>query len=284
MAGKAEEVRFASPHSVQAIGRELQGIFASLKAGSVEPLQSTSGALAAFDDSADIEIVASGASFTSMWAVQVYVWDYEDYREVAVVALGDGGLTRAMVGARYTTSLGNSIRKRDQVALRLGYEPPVRETERFPENSYEEAPTASPAPSPVTISAPPPPPAPNVIPPAQIPLREFVEAAGFEAITPEMYKGTYLVDDDRSQVLWVSFSDTVSLISPIADGIGEPLPEWLTNNDFGRYTVKSFATWAVIQLDLPLSTSEDTLRQEALIIAQYADTWENAISPGNDAL
>ena len=136
----------------------------------------------------------------------------------------------------------------------------------------------------MTISAPPPPPAPNVIPPAQIPLREFVEAAGFEAITPEMYKGTYLVDDDRSQVLWVSFSSTVSLISPIADGIGEPLPEWLTNNDFGRYTVKSFATWAVIQLDLPLSTSEDTLRQEALIIAQYADTWENAISPGNDAL
>lgn len=117
---KTDTMEFSTQRTVGELGRLLQQAMQETKAHSVEPVQSSSGALSAFDDRADIEIVAQGNSMLSGdWCVQVYVVDKGDERRVAVVALGDGGFTRAFHGARNTVSLSKSIRKRDIIAAAI---------------------------------------------------------------------------------------------------------------------------------------------------------------------
>ncbi|WP_409046923.1 hypothetical protein AB2L57_09395 [Microbacterium sp. HA-8] len=106
--------------SVPDLGRALQEILSKVKATSIEQIQSSSGALSAFDDRADIEIIAQGQSLLGpQWAVQVYVVDEEDKRAILLVALGEGGFTRAMSGARNSLSLSASIKRRDEIAAAL---------------------------------------------------------------------------------------------------------------------------------------------------------------------
>jgi hypothetical protein len=113
---KQDEVTFHTERTVKEIGKILQGTLARLKASSIEQVSSGTGALEVFDDHADIEIVARGVDFTAMWAVQIYVVDEGETREVTLVALGDGTFSRAMAGARNSTSLSKGIRKRDAIA------------------------------------------------------------------------------------------------------------------------------------------------------------------------
>lgn len=115
---KHDDITFESPRTVQDIGRSLQESLAGVKASSVEQLESTAGALAQFDDRADIEVIARGVDFSSLWAVQVYVEDLGAHRAVRLVALGDGSFTRTMAG-RNATSLSKSIKKRDLIARSL---------------------------------------------------------------------------------------------------------------------------------------------------------------------
>jgi hypothetical protein len=107
-------VTFETKLTVKEIGRTLQDVLARLKASSIKQISSGSGALEAFDDRADIQVVASGADFTALWAVQIYVVDRNNVREVMLVALGDSILSRAMGGARNTTSPSKSISKREK--------------------------------------------------------------------------------------------------------------------------------------------------------------------------
>lgn len=117
MAMKTSETTLTTQLSVRDVGKTLQGAFARVKAESVEDVVSGSGALSAFDDRAAIEVVAQGGSLMGgQWAVQVYVNDRGDHREILLVALGDSGLTRAWHGARNTGSLSLSIKKRDLIA------------------------------------------------------------------------------------------------------------------------------------------------------------------------
>ena len=116
---KYNEVEFRSRRTVQDLGRRLQDSLAGAKAASIEELESGSGALAQFDDRAEIEIVARGAEFTSMWAVQIYVHDSGAERIVRLVgAVGEGGLTRTFNGMN-TNSLSKSVKKRDLIAQAL---------------------------------------------------------------------------------------------------------------------------------------------------------------------
>lgn len=117
---KTSETSFKTTKSVQEIGRALQNALAHAKAGSIEEIESSSGALAAFDDRGSIEIVAQGQTLLSgQWAVQVYVYDHGESREVQLVALGDGGFTRAWNGAANTASLSTSVKKRDAIAAAI---------------------------------------------------------------------------------------------------------------------------------------------------------------------
>lgn len=113
---KTSEESFTTTKSVPEIGRALQAAFAAAKVDSIDDIVSGSGALSGFDDRASIEVVGSGGSLLGgQWAVQVYVHDRGDAREVVLVALGDGGFTRAWNGARNTASLSLSTKKRDVI-------------------------------------------------------------------------------------------------------------------------------------------------------------------------
>jgi len=117
---KTSEDSFTTSASVAELGRALQNAFAAAKAASIEEVTSGSGALAGFDDRASIQVVGMGASLVGgTWAVQVYVHDRGDTREVTLVALGDGGLTRAWNGARNTASLSLSTKKRELIRAHL---------------------------------------------------------------------------------------------------------------------------------------------------------------------
>lgn len=117
---KHDEVTFHTRHSVKKIGRILQEVLVDrLKASSIDPISSGTGALEVFDDHADIEIVAQGVDLGTLWSVQIYVVDEGETREVTLVALGDGALTRITASAHNSMSLTKSIRKRNVIANAL---------------------------------------------------------------------------------------------------------------------------------------------------------------------
>lgn len=119
MAMKTDDVTFRTPRSVEDLGRALSRSLSSLKS-EAQPIISDSGALSGFDDRAEIEVVADGQTLLGgMWAVQIYVFDHGLEREVALVALGDGGFARAWAGARNSVSLAASVKKRDVIASSL---------------------------------------------------------------------------------------------------------------------------------------------------------------------
>lgn len=120
MVMKTESISLIMNDDVQTVGRKLQGALSLAKAQSIGEMESSSGALSKFDDRAAIEVVASGQGMVGGgWTVQVYVQDQQEQCEVVLVALGDGSFARAMGGARNTTSLSASIKKRDQIAASL---------------------------------------------------------------------------------------------------------------------------------------------------------------------
>jgi len=120
MAVKSDTVSLIVNHDLQTVGRQLQVALSQAKAQSIGETESSSGALSQFDDRAAIKIVASGQGLVGGgWTVQVYVQDQQERCEVVLIALGDGSLARAMGGARNTTSLSASIKKRDQIAASL---------------------------------------------------------------------------------------------------------------------------------------------------------------------
>ena len=115
-----DQLDFTSQHSVQELGQRLQGALSAAKAQQVEDIESTSGALAQFDDVAAIQIVASSRGFISgNWSVQVYVSDDGAARRVSLLALGHSAFSRIMGGAKDTLSMSKSIAKRDEIAAAI---------------------------------------------------------------------------------------------------------------------------------------------------------------------
>lgn len=120
MAMKTAESTFTTTRTVPDIGRMLREALTRAKARSIDDIQSSSGALSNFDDKADIQVVAQGQSLLgARWVVQFYVHDRDTHRDVTLVALGDGGFTRAMNGTTNTVSLSASIKRRDEIAALL---------------------------------------------------------------------------------------------------------------------------------------------------------------------
>ncbi|CYU33450.1 hypothetical protein [Streptococcus suis] len=106
--------------SVEAIGVTLQEICGEWKT-TPEQITSNSGALARFDDSADIQIVISnkaGLFTSSIYGVQVYVDDLGDKREVQLVALGNSGLSKILYGSQ-VVKMSESLKRRDMIAERI---------------------------------------------------------------------------------------------------------------------------------------------------------------------
>ncbi|HEM2769412.1 TPA: hypothetical protein U1274_001455 [Streptococcus suis] len=117
---KGEDTILSTRLSVEAIGVTLQEICGEWKTVP-EQITSNSGALARFDDSADIQIVISskaGLFTSSIYGVQVYVDDLGDKREVQLVALGNSGLSKILYGSQ-VVKMSESLKRRDMIAERI---------------------------------------------------------------------------------------------------------------------------------------------------------------------
>ncbi|HEM5148572.1 TPA: hypothetical protein U1262_001881 [Streptococcus suis] len=117
---KGEDTILSTRLSVEAIGVTLQEICGEWKTAP-EQITSNSGALARFDDSADIQIVISskaGLFTSSIYGVQVYVDDLGDKREVQLVALGNSGLSKILYGSQ-VVKMSESLKRRDMIAERI---------------------------------------------------------------------------------------------------------------------------------------------------------------------
>ncbi|MFH6675010.1 hypothetical protein [Streptococcus suis] len=117
---KGEDTTLSTRLSVEAIGVTLQEICGEWKTVP-EQITSNSGALARFDDSADIQIVISnkaGMFTSSIYGVQVYVDDLGDKREVQLVALGNSGLSKILYGSQ-VVKMSESLKRRDMIAERI---------------------------------------------------------------------------------------------------------------------------------------------------------------------
>jgi len=114
-------------------------------------------------------------------------------------------------------------------------------------------------------------------------IRRALEQGGFERVGSVLYKGVLPGSGERTQLIWVGFDRTLTLLSPFAEIEGEELPPHLAVED-GRYTAQAFPPFAVLQLELPYTIDEDDLRREALEIARQADSIEHALNPASDDL
>lgn len=110
---------FETGMSVREIGQVLNRAFGQVK-GTVDPIASSQNPLDSFDGIPDIAVAAQGQGLlTGAWVVQAYVYDVGDRRHIGLVALGDGGFSRAMQGIRGSVSLSKSTEKMDAVIQTL---------------------------------------------------------------------------------------------------------------------------------------------------------------------
>jgi hypothetical protein len=92
--------------------------FAKMKAN-VESVGVSPNPLDQFDGAADIAAVGQRATLTDSWTVRVYLYDVGDKRGVELVALGEGGFTRARRGVRNTASFTRSVQRMDALVAVL---------------------------------------------------------------------------------------------------------------------------------------------------------------------
>ncbi|HFI2431775.1 hypothetical protein [Streptococcus suis] len=118
---REEPIELTTRLQVRDIGLILQEICAEWKT-TPEAIQSSSGALAAFDDRADIEVVIHGKAgllSPQFYVVQVYVYDLKDKRGVEIVALGNTSFSKFMAGTAGAAKMSESIKRRDMIAERI---------------------------------------------------------------------------------------------------------------------------------------------------------------------
>ena len=102
--------------SVDQIKQVLQ---AALKGADLSPIQSSTGGLLDAGPQAAVELLAEKKGLGGVGSIQVYVFESAQ-RQVKIVALGDGGMSRAFGGVKNTASLGKSVKMAEQVLAAIG--------------------------------------------------------------------------------------------------------------------------------------------------------------------
>lgn len=119
---KEETTTLSTKLSIEAVGATLHEICNEWKTAP-ESIVSNSGALSQFDNRAEIEILISnkaGMFSSRVYAVQVYVSDLGNKREILLVALGNSGFSRILYGPNVEmVKMSESIKRRDMIAERI---------------------------------------------------------------------------------------------------------------------------------------------------------------------
>lgn len=114
MAVKTHEITVVTRKAVDQIKRGFQEPLARV---SLKPLSSASGGFLDAGPTANVEFLGEKSSpLGGTAAVQVYVFDDGEQRTVTLVALGDGGISRAVGGVKNTMSLSKSIALAERLA------------------------------------------------------------------------------------------------------------------------------------------------------------------------
>lgn len=108
---KSNEYRLQTEMTVGQIKQCVQPVMAKADIG---PINSS-----VLDEGADLEFLAQKKGLTGHSAIQFFVFDRGGTREVQVVALGDGGMSRAWGGIKNTLSLSKSTQWAEQVVEAL---------------------------------------------------------------------------------------------------------------------------------------------------------------------
>lgn len=112
---KTAERNLRTELSVRELGQCLNDATSRLKA-SVTKIHDSTNPLDSFDRTADIAVAVQGkGKLSSAWAVQIYVYDEGDHRKIELIALGDSGFQRAMMGVQSSVSLSKSMEKMDTI-------------------------------------------------------------------------------------------------------------------------------------------------------------------------
>ncbi len=110
---KTQEIVFTTAVSIEQIKQALQDVF---RGAELKPLQSNTGGLLDSGPKAEVELLAEKKGMAGSWAVQVYVFNQGNQRQVKLVALGDAGMSRAFGGVKNTVSLSKSVKVAEQAA------------------------------------------------------------------------------------------------------------------------------------------------------------------------
>jgi len=115
---KTKSMALESQMSLREAANIVNAGFAKMKA-QVEAIEASSNPLDQLDGEADIAVVGRRATMMNLWAVQVYLFDMGEKCGIEMVALGEGGFTRAMHGPRNTVSLTKSVQKMESLVADL---------------------------------------------------------------------------------------------------------------------------------------------------------------------
>lgn len=105
-------------------------------------------------------------------------------------------------------------------------------------------------------------------------LRDFLLSYSFEQITPGLLKGVLPGTDGRTQLMWFHFGRELEILSPIAQTTTQEIPPPLTVHDFGRYNIDLFPPFVVLKITVDYAMGVEYIRDEALVLGQYADQCE----------
>lgn len=104
---KTSQVVLKTNLEIREAARVVNDFFAREKA-QVEGLEPSSNPLDALEGGPTLAVVGSRQGMMNQWAVQVYFEPLGNGTEITLIAIGDSGMSRAMVGTRYTASLSKS--------------------------------------------------------------------------------------------------------------------------------------------------------------------------------
>lgn len=156
---KSDGIELHTSLDLSGAARSINASFARMKAHSVEPVEQSNNPLDNIGQvQPDVAVVGMRAGKLNMWAIHVYIYAVDDGCLIELVAIGDGGFTRAMAGTRNSFSLSKSraqvqtmladLQAADRSLQILGTEPPPPPA---PTPTY--APTTAPPPAPTTTYA-----------------------------------------------------------------------------------------------------------------------------------
>ncbi|HCX84001.1 MAG TPA: hypothetical protein DHV14_02450 [Micrococcales bacterium] len=117
-------------------------------------------------------------------------------------------------------------------------------------------------------------------------VRQALLAIGCDRVGPRYYRAVASGHTaERTQLVLLEVTDTLTLFSPVAQGAFDVVPDWAAEQDVGRFTFCTLdGEFLGLTTSVPLALDLEPARTEIMALADYADQWEQHLNPGADNL